>query len=297
MPTCMHCFTTLLPMLTSRRIHHVKFPPAGAGEGGHVQADAHRCAVWRGAGEALCRRRRLVSCLLDDLLTPGCNFHLHAHNKPAPALLSPCLPQSKRRPHLALEGGEQQQQQGAAAIGDLEDFGANPVAAAAAAAGPVGIATTLDPEAAAAEAAAAAGREGENAAAAANQGDEEMPDRCDSAVSSVAGMRGCWCQHGCLQLIDWTELPAWLVAVARTSKHIPCALPVCPARCSVPQAHRLPRLAGGQEGAVAAQPGGAQAQAGGWKFGLEHLAQALCRVQVPPASMHFLSHGPSRTPV
>ena len=103
-------------------------------------------------------------------------------------LLRPTSHQSKRRPHLALEGGEQQQQQqqGAGAIGDLEDFGANPAAAAAAAAGPVGIATSLDPEAAAAEAAAAAGREGENAPAAANQADEEMPDRCGAHWYSLS---------------------------------------------------------------------------------------------------------------
>ncbi|PRW20477.1 DNA polymerase epsilon catalytic subunit A [Chlorella sorokiniana] len=95
---------------------------------------------------------------------------------------------SKRRPHLALEGGEQQQQQGAAAIGDLEDFGANPAAAAAAAAaGPVGIATSLDPEAA-----AAAGGEGENAAAAANQVEEDMPDRRTDFRGWLAAKKAQW---------------------------------------------------------------------------------------------------------
>ena len=79
--------------------------------------------------------------------------------------------QSKQRPHLALEGGEQQQQQQHHRIGDLEDFGAGPAARATAGAGPVGIATSVEPEA------AAGAREGENAADAANQGDEEMPDR------------------------------------------------------------------------------------------------------------------------
>ena len=133
---------------------------------------------------------------------PGTSADPHkcaAHPRCSPPVCLPC--QSKRRPHLALEGGEQQQQQqqGAAAIGDLEDFGANPAAAAAAAAGPVAIATSVDPE----SAAAAAGREGENAAAAANQADEEMPDRWGSWGSLLQ-----------IELFGWGEHDGWLSVAA-----------------------------------------------------------------------------------
>lgn len=117
----------------------------------------------------------------------------------------PCL-QAKQRTHLALGDDEQQQQQqgtrgAAAAVGDLEDWGA-PAAARAGVSGasPVGIATSLDPERAGAGGAAAAGaRRGENAADAANQqaaeADAEMPDRWVSVgwVGGVACTDAGWC--------------------------------------------------------------------------------------------------------
>ena len=112
--------------------------------------------------------------------SPQRTFSVVMTPSPPPLPLLPPL-QAKPRKHVSLGDADGGQQQGQGAMGDMEDFGAGPSAAAlakAAAAGrsPVGIATRLERMPGAAGAAAARG--GENAGANIQQPPEiEVPDR------------------------------------------------------------------------------------------------------------------------